>query len=152
MSRASVRLAIALLLGAGSPPAIAGQAPPSFGGILGAILNSALTEQARREWERRSIAEYSCLEAHNLSADRLAAEGLGPNDSGIQRVFTQCAREAANSAKGILTPIASHDHDFVVDGLAVGGTVHPDSPIYNTYKCKPSDQFLGFTWCAVNIP
>ena len=88
MARAAVRslqwsVAIALLLSAESLSAVAGQAPPDIGGILGTILNSALTEQARREWERRPIADYSCLEAHDLSADRLAAEGIGPNDPGI---------------------------------------------------------------------
>ena len=162
MSRAAVRslqwsVAIALLLSAGSLSAVAGQAPPDIGGILGTILNSALTEQARREWERRPIADYSCLEAHNLSADRLAAEGIGPNDPGIQRIFSECARDAASAAKGMLTPVAatssaSDNHDFVVDGLAVGAAVHPDSAVYKTYKCTPSDQFPGFTWCATKHP
>ena len=162
MSRAAVRslqwsVAIALLLSAGSPSAVAGQAPPDIGGILGAILNSALTEQARREWERRPIADYSCLEAHNLSADRLAAEGIGPNDPGIQRIFAQCAREAASAAEVILTPVvstssASHNHDFVVDGLAVGAAVYPDSASYKAYKCRPSQEFPGFTWCGIKHP
>jgi hypothetical protein len=162
MSRAAVRslqwsVAMALLLGAGSPSAVAGQAPPNIGGVLGAILNSTLTEEARREWERRSIADYSCLEAHNLSVDRLVAEGIVPNDPGIQRVFAQCAREAASAAKVILTPIAttasaSHNHDFVVDGLAVGAAVHPDSHIYKTYKCKSSDQFSASHGARLNIP
>ena len=82
MARAAVRslqwsVAIAFLLGAESLSAVAGQAPPDIGGILGTILNSALTEQARREWELRPIADYNCLEAHNMSADRLGAEGIG---------------------------------------------------------------------------
>ncbi len=146
-------VAIALLLGAVLPPAIAGQAPPNFGGILGAILNSALRDQARREWQDRPIADYSCLEAHNLSADRLAANGLGPNDPRVQTLFAQCAHEAAIRAKVAISPVvASHDHDFVVDGLAVGAAVHPDSSVYRAYKCKPSDEFPGFTWCAIKHP
>ena len=88
MARAAVRLlqwsvVIAFLLGAESLLAVAGQAPSDIGGILGAILNSALTEEARREWERRPITDYNCLEVHSLSADRLAAEGIGLNDPGI---------------------------------------------------------------------
>jgi hypothetical protein len=159
MARAAVRslqwsVAIAFLLSGESLSAVAGQAPPDIGGILGTILNSALTEQARRQWELRPIADYNCLEAHNMSADRLGAEGIGPNDPGIQRVFAQCARGAASADTGILTPVAttssaSDNHDFVVDGLTVGAAVHPDSPVYKTYKCTPSDQFPGFTWCAV---
>ena len=158
MARVAVRslqwsVVIAFLLGAQSLLAVAGQAPPDIGGILGTILNSALAEEARREWERRPITDYSCLEVHSLSADRLAAEGIGPNDPGIQRVFSECARDAASAAKNMLTPVAatssaSDNHDFVVDGLAVGAAVYPDSAVYKTYKCTPSDQFPGFTWCA----
>ena len=103
MSKSAVRslprsVVIALILGAGSP-AIAGQAPPGFGGIIGAILNSALTNQARQEWQNRPIVDYSCLEAHNVSADQLASNGIGPNDPRVQRMFAQCAQEAANAAK-----------------------------------------------------
>ena len=158
MARAAVRslqwsVAIAFLLSAESLSAVAGQALPNIGGILGTILNSALTERARREWERRPIADYSCLEVHSLAADRVAAEGIGPNDSRIQKVFSECARDAGSAARAMLTPVAatssaSDNHDFVVDGLAVGATVDPDSPVYKTYKCRPSDQFPGFTWCA----
>jgi len=36
----------------------------------------------------------------------------------------------------------------VVDGLAPGGIVYPDSTAYKAYSCHPSDQFPGFTWCA----
>ena len=91
MWKSTVRLlalstGIALVHGSLSTPTLAGQAPPNFGGILGAILNSALTEQARREWKNSPLADYSCLEAHNLSADRLAAEGIGPNDPGSRNV------------------------------------------------------------------
>ena len=77
---------IVLLLGAGAP-AIAGQAPPGFGGILGVILNSVLTNQARQEWQNRPIADYSCLAAHNVSADQLASNGIGPNDPRVQKIL-----------------------------------------------------------------
>ena len=36
-----------------------------------------------------------------------------------------------------------------VDGLAVGAAVHPESPTYQAYKCHSSEQFSGFTWCAI---
>jgi hypothetical protein len=141
---------VALLLGPLSPPTFAGQAQPNFGGILGAILDSALRDQVRAEWQNRPTVDYSCLEAHNLSADRLAADGVGPNDPRVQRVFGLCADEAA---KVTVSPVvASHNHDFVVDGLAVGAAVYPDSPTYRAYKCKHSDEFPGFTWCANKRP
>src|SRR5271170_1920146 len=116
-------LAVIALLGARAP-AIAGQAPPGFGGIIGAILNSALTNQARQEWQNRPIAEYGCLEAHDVSADQLASNGIGPNDPRVQRLFARCAQDAANAAKvaispAVTAPSGSYNPDFVVDGLAV---------------------------------
>ena len=149
--------AVALLLGAGSPQAIAGQAPPDIGGILGAILNSALANQARQEWQNRPVADYSCLEAHNQSADRLAASGIGPNDPRVQRIFSQCAQEAARAVRDVPQPVAtassgSYNPDFVVDGLALGAAVYPDSPSYKAYKCRPSQEFPGFTWCGIKHP
>jgi hypothetical protein len=148
MSKSAVRslprsVAIAILLGAGSPQAIAGQASPDFGGILGAILNSALANQARQEWQNRPIVDYSCLEAHNLSADRLAANGIGPNDPRIQRIFAECAKEAANAMRVIPAPVttnssSSYNPDFVVDGLAVGAAVHPDSPFTRLTTASPA--------------
>jgi hypothetical protein len=38
--------------------------------------------------------------------------------------------------------------DFVVDGLALGGAVYPDSSVYKAYTCRPSQDFSGFTWCS----
>jgi hypothetical protein len=36
---------------------------------------------------------------------------------------------------------------YAVDGVAVGSRVKSDSATYLEYKCSPSDQFDGFTWC-----
>ena len=90
-----------------------------------------------------------------MSADQLAASGIGPNDLRMQRMFAQCARDAANQAPISIdapTPTSPYRPNFVVDGLAVGGAVHPESPVYKTYKCHPSEEFPGFTWCAIKHP
>jgi hypothetical protein len=42
-----------------------------------------------------------------------------------------------------------YNPDFIVDSLAVGASVYPDSSAYKAYKCRPSDQFPGFTWCGI---
>ena len=39
------------------------------------------------------------------------------------------------------------DSIYAVDGLALGARIPFDSPAYREYKCGPSDQFGGFTWC-----
>ena len=67
-------------------------------------------------------------------------------------MFAQCARDAVNQAPISIaapTPTGPYRPNFVVDGLAVGGAVHPESPVYKTYKCHPSEEFPGFTWCAI---
>ena len=146
-------LAVSIALGA-TVSAHAGQNGPNFGGIFGAILNSALANQKRAEWEHRPLADYNCLAAHNMSADQLAANGIGPNDPRVRSIFAQCAEEAANASRAAATPVVTaptgpYNPDFVVDGLSVGAAVNPDSPAYKAYKCRPSEQFPGFKWCAI---
>jgi hypothetical protein len=36
---------------------------------------------------------------------------------------------------------------YTVDGLALGERVQSNDAGYREYKCAPSDQFDGFTWC-----
>ena len=144
-------IAVAIALGAAAPSR-AGQNAPDIGGILGAILNSALINQARQEWQHRPLVDYTCLQVHNVSADQLAANGIGPNDPRVQRMFAECARDAANQPPAPVTAVLRmnpYNPDFVVDGLAVGGVVYPESPAYRAYKCHPSEQFPGYTWCAI---
>jgi len=43
-------------------------------------------------------------------------------------------------------PIAA-PADYAVDGLAVGTQLNFGSALYREYKCSPSDQFDGLTWC-----
>ena len=147
-------LVVATALVATGHAADAGQnAPNLVGGILGAILNSALTNQARQDWQNRPPEDFNCLAAHNMSADQLADNGIGPSDPRVQRMFARCARDAANQAPPPIAVAAPSSPDrFVVDGLALGGAVYPESPTYKAYKCHPSDQFSGFTWCAIKRP
>ena len=37
--------------------------------------------------------------------------------------------------------------EYAVDGLAVGTQLNLGSASYQEYKCSPSDQFDGLTWC-----
>jgi predicted lipid-binding transport protein (Tim44 family) len=36
---------------------------------------------------------------------------------------------------------------YAVDGLAVGMRLNSDDASYRQYRCSPSDQFDGFSWC-----
>ena len=44
-------------------------------------------------------------------------------------------------------PAAARSARYAVEGLALGTRIGFDSPAYREYKCAPSDQFDGFTWC-----
>jgi hypothetical protein len=37
---------------------------------------------------------------------------------------------------------------YAVSGVTLGAIVQVDSSAYREYKCGPSDQFAGFTWCT----
>jgi hypothetical protein len=44
-------------------------------------------------------------------------------------------------------PTGSQSSAYAVGGVALGATVQSGSSAYREYKCGPSDQFDGFTWC-----
>jgi hypothetical protein len=46
-----------------------------------------------------------------------------------------CGNAAAESAK------------YAVDGISLGTQLNFESASYREYRCSPSDQFEGFTWC-----
>ena len=92
-----------------------------------------------------------------MSADQLASDGVGPNEPRVRRILQECARATSDTAAAVVSEAAiradgGHDPKFVVDGLVLGATVYPDSPAYKAYTCRPSDQFPGFTWCAIKHP
>lgn len=40
---------------------------------------------------------------------------------------------------------------FAVDGLALGAKINPGGGAYREYKCGPSEQFPGFTYCTRRV-
>jgi hypothetical protein len=44
-------------------------------------------------------------------------------------------------------PLAGQVPSYAVEGIALGSRVKFDSPMFREYKCGPSEQFDGFTWC-----
>ena len=118
-------------------------------------MDSAIADETRRQWRNRPIAEYDCLETHNMSADQLAANGIGPKDPRVQKVLALCAADAdkkVSVSPAVTAPTGPSNPIFVVDGLAVGAAVNPDSTGYKAYNCRPSDQFPGFRWCSIKHP
>src|SRR5262249_58338960 len=44
-------------------------------------------------------------------------------------------------------PTGGQSSAYAVSDVALGATVKFGSSAYKKYKCAPSDQFHGFTWC-----
>lgn len=149
---------VVFLIGSlGSVPTNARERLPGIFGVFGGIINSATVDTARQQWQRISATDYNCLMAHNLSIAQLSERGIGPDDQRIQQILAQCPRAAPVVPTAVLSqpdvaPTSPHIPNFVVDGLTLGATVYPDSPVYKAYKCRASDQFPGYTWCSVRHP
>jgi hypothetical protein len=54
---------------------------------------------------------------------------------------------AANAQLGQRDQTGAPTTSYMVDGIALGSRVKSDGPIIRDYKCSPSDQFDGLTWC-----
>jgi hypothetical protein len=44
-------------------------------------------------------------------------------------------------------PAVSQVPNYAIEGIVLGSRVKFDSSMYREYKCGPSEQFDGFTWC-----
>jgi hypothetical protein len=58
-----------------------------------------------------------------------------------------CLTGAANAQTGPGDPTAGPAASYAVEGLVLGSKVKLGSSMYREYKCGPSEQFDGFTWC-----
>jgi hypothetical protein len=61
--------------------------------------------------------------------------------AGGSLALAQAPGDAGRTLGGPQDPV------YAVGGLTLGARVQFDSPAYREYKCGPSDQFDGFTWC-----
>jgi hypothetical protein len=65
----------------------------------------------------------------------------------IASTIALCLAGTANAQVRPGEPIAGQAPTYAVDGLALGSKVRFESAAYRDYKCSPSEQFDGFTWC-----
>jgi hypothetical protein len=138
-------------------------------GVIGGIVNQGNSNPLMQAWQNQPQAIYDCLATLGLSANQLALSGISPYDSRARRILSQCGQSAPVSGATYAqarfptfapTPIAPSyplsegptRSDYVIDGLALGAAVYPDSQVYKSYSCRPSEQFVSFNWCAVKHP
>jgi hypothetical protein len=104
-----------------------GQPIPGFFGIFGGMINSAIVDSARSEWQSRPLSDYNCLASHGVSADQLASRGIGPDDPRVRQILSQCA------FAGPAVPVAPQATAAAQD----------DSPVYFVANTTPPDAFLA---------
>ena len=62
-------------------------------------------------------------------------------------VVCNCALALFVGALSQAPALAGDRTQYIVDGLALGDLVHPNSSVYREYRCSPSEQFTSFIWC-----
>ena len=67
---------------------------------------------------------------------------IAQNSNDHPQTFGATAQAAARPAQQ-----SGPDHVYSVAGLSLGSRVQFDSADYREYKCSPSEQFAGYTWC-----
>jgi hypothetical protein len=131
-----------LLLVVGVEQASAQSANP-FANLFG---QSAPPTQA--EWRKVARDEIGCIDRalapQRTNVQTLAQQGVAPNDPRLSQVRARCRSQIVRPSD---QPGAAPASRYVVDRLALGGRLQPDSAAYREYQCMPSEQFPGFTWC-----
>jgi hypothetical protein len=114
---------------------------------LPAIAQSGIAKLAESEWKKLPPTELDCisqkLRERGDSTQSLAQRGIFPADSRVAEIRSQCRSSSAATSPDQ----SSAQTKYAVDGLAVGSRLKLDSTAYREYKCSPSEQFEGFTWC-----
>jgi hypothetical protein len=78
------------------------------------------------------------------SVEALIQRGVLPSDPRLANERSNCQKQSERQEP---QPTGSQRSMYVVGGVALGATVQSGSSTYREYKCAPSDQFDGFTWC-----
>lgn len=118
--------------------------------IFGGLIKSAVVQAALAEWRKLPQGEVTCvnqnLRQQGSDLQAVIQQGITPSDPRIAGLRSACRNEVAQQPN----PPTQNNYPpsiYVVDGLALGGQVRFDSEAYQSYKCVPSEQFAGFTWC-----
>jgi hypothetical protein len=126
-----------------APSLALAQSPSDLDRTFGPAQDALVQAATQSEWNRISSSEIACIDdalrQQGGSVEALTQRGVMPSDARIGSVRSNCRSELGR--RGPAVPI------YAVSGLALGARLQFGSPAYREYKCGPSDQFDGFTWC-----
>lgn len=131
--------------------------------LFGALVQSGIAAATQAEWQKLSYAEMACVDGalrqRGSSLNEMIRQGIQPSDPRMARLRSGCRGQAnapmPESVPAAETPFAPTavaqtdmpESSYVVDGLHLGGRVVFGSAAYLAYRCTPSEQFAGMTWC-----
>lgn len=110
------------------------------------LAQTAIVQSTLFEWQKLPKDELACIDGTLISRgdslQGLIQQGVQPTDRRVADLRASCVRQPTQR-------VANGDGQsvYVVDGLRLGGMVQQDSSTYREYRCGPSEQFSGFTWC-----
>src|SRR6516165_8914447 len=109
------------------------------------VAQSGIGKLVASEWNELPQSELDCVNAklreRGDSVRSFAERGIPPSDPRATDLWSKCRPSATSTSLGQVSARTK----YAVDGVAVESKV--DSATYLEYKCSPSDQFEGFTWC-----
>src|SRR5215467_2091221 len=111
-------------------------------------MQPATVQATQAAWAKLPSKEVGCINdalyQQGGSLEALIQRGVLPSDPRLANERSNCQKQPERQEP---QPTASERSLYAVGGVALGATVQPGSSVYREYKCVPSDQFDGFTWC-----
>jgi hypothetical protein len=142
------RGSFALLCLLGSASSALAQGSDDFIRTFGTIAQPATVQATQAAWAELPSKEVGCindaLHQQGGSVEALIQRGVLPSDPRLANERSNCQKQSERQER---QPTGSQRSVFTVGGVALGATVQSGSSAYREYKCGPSDQFDGFTWC-----
>ena len=142
------RGSFALLCLLGSASSVPAQGPDDFLRTFGTIMQPATVQATQAAWAKLPSKEVGCindaLNQQGGSLEALIQRGVLPSDPRLANERSNCQKQPERQGP---QPTSSQRSPYAVGDVALGATVQSKSSVYREYKCVPSDQFDGFTWC-----
>jgi hypothetical protein len=132
----------------GSASSALAQGSDDFIRTFGTIAQPATVQATQAAWAKLPSEETGCINdalyQQGGSVEGLIQRGVLPSDPRLVNERSNCQKQFERQEP---QPIGSQRSVYAVGGVTLGATVQPESSAYREYKCGPSDQFDGFTWC-----
>ena len=142
------RGSFALLCLLGSAASALAQGSDDFLRTFGAITQPAAVQATQAAWAKLPSKEVGCindaLHQQGGSVEALFQRGVLPSDPRLANERSNCQKQSERQEP---QPTGSQGSVYAVGSVALGATIQSESAAYREYKCGPSDQFDGFTWC-----